>query len=124
MVLIITLDAPTAYSWLCLAQVEEHHQISPASRLLQCLAGLDSEEVLQICADAAILQSPLLQAVASEKARHLVNEREQASWHHNVSGKHHSCPLHRCSHATQLRTSNFTLPELWACKIAENLLKA
>ena len=67
---------------------EQVHQDSAASRLLQCLAGLDSEEALQVCADAAALQSPLLQAVASEKARHLVNEQEQASWRHNVSGKH------------------------------------
>ena len=83
-----------------MAQVEEPRENSPASRLLQCLAGLDSEEVLQICADASALQSPLLQAVASEKARHLVSEREQASWRHNVSGEHHFCPLHQCSCST------------------------
>lgn len=39
-----------------------------------------------MCADAAALQSPLLQAVASEKARRLVAEQEQASWRHSVSG--------------------------------------
>jgi hypothetical protein len=37
-------------------------------------------------ADASALQSPLLQAVASERARHLVAEQEHASWRHGVSG--------------------------------------
>ena len=105
MVLIITLDAPTVESWLCLAQVEDPHQNSPASRLLQCLAGLDSEEVLHICADASALQTPLLQAVASEKARHLVNEREQASWRHNVSGEHHLCPCTSAHAAPQIASA-------------------
>lgn len=88
-VLITAINALTTDSWLSSAQAQEQHrQDSPASRLLQCLAGLDSEEVLQICADASALQSPLLQAVASEKARHLVTEQEHASWRHNVSGVH------------------------------------
>ncbi len=70
------------------AQYEERPENTTAKRLLRCLAGLESEGVLQVCADAAALQSPLLQAVASEKARHLVTEQEQASWRHNVSGEH------------------------------------
>ena len=37
-------------------------------------------------ADASALQSPLLQSVASERARRLVAEQEHASWRHSVSG--------------------------------------
>jgi len=70
------------------AQYKERPEDSTAKRLLRCLAGLDSEGVLHVCADAAALQSPLLQAVASEQSRHLVTEQEQASWRHNVSGEH------------------------------------
>ena len=78
--------------------MEERHQDSSMGRLLQCLAGLDSEEVLQVCTDASALQSPLLQAVASEKARHLVKEQEQASWRHNVSGTASPLPARSYSH--------------------------
>ena len=74
-----------------MAQMEEHRRGSTTSRLLQCLKGLDSKEVLHVCTDASAMQSPLLQAVASEKARHLVIEQEQASWRHNVSGGHICC---------------------------------
>ena len=70
------------------AQHEERPENSTAKRLLRCFAGLDSEGILQICADASALQSPLLLAMASEKARRLVTEQEQASWRHNVSGEH------------------------------------
>ena len=71
------------FLWL---QGEDQRPNTVGKQLLQCLAGLDSEDVLRVNADASVLQSPLLQAVASERARRLVAEQEHASWRHGVSG--------------------------------------
>lgn len=62
-------------------------QAEAAAALLRTLEGLDDVAVMQVCTDAADARTPLVQALASEKARCLVALDERASWRHNVSGE-------------------------------------
>jgi len=62
-------------------------QAEAAAALLRTLQGLDDMAVMQVCTDAADARTPLVQALASEKARCLVAHDERASWRHNVSGE-------------------------------------
>ena len=60
-------------------------QAEAAAALLRTLEGLGDGAVAQICADAADARTPLVQALASEKARRTTALDERASWRHNVS---------------------------------------
>ncbi len=56
-----------------------------AAALLRTLEGLDDATVVQVCSDASDARTPLMQALASEKARRLTVADERVPWRHNVS---------------------------------------
>ncbi|BDA40960.1 hypothetical protein COCOBI_01-6140 [Coccomyxa sp. Obi] len=60
-------------------------QEGAAAGLLRTLEGLDDAAIVQVCNDASDARTPLVQALASEKARRLTVADERVSWRHNVS---------------------------------------
>ena len=60
-------------------------QAEAAAALLRTLEGLGDGAIVQVCADAADSRTPLVQALASERARQATVLDERASWRHNVS---------------------------------------
>ncbi len=66
-------------------QDKEAAQEGAGARLLRTLEGLDDAAVVQVCNDASNARVPLMQALASEKARRLTIADDRVSWRHNVS---------------------------------------